>query len=82
MMNHKNLENIKVFEHKDKNKNYNMNIFSYIPKGNIKKMKIIFVMSGCLRNALNYLKNWIDVADENKYIIIAPEFDRSHYSII
>lgn len=75
------LKNIKIFEHYDENKKYNMNIFVYIPEGNIGNMKIIFVMSGCLRDALNYLKNWIDVANKNKYIIIAPEFDKEHYSI-
>ncbi len=58
-----------------------MNIFTYIPEGNISEMKIVFVMSGCMRDALNYLKIWIKPANENKYIIIAPEFDKSHYSI-
>lgn len=75
------MDNIKVFEVYDNNKNYNMNVFSYIPKGNIKVMKIVFVLSGCLRDALNYLKNWIEIADKNNYIIIAPEFDKGHYSI-
>lgn len=75
------LNRIKVSEHYDKNKDYNMNIFTYIPEGNISEMKIVFVMSGCMRDALNYLKIWIKPANENKYIIIAPEFDKSHYSI-
>lgn len=75
------LNKIKIFEYTDKIKNYDMNIFTYIPDGNINKMKIIFVMSGCLRDALNYLKLWIPVANENKYIIIAPEFDKYNYSI-
>ncbi len=81
MIDNKYLSRIKIFEHKDKNKNYNMNIFTYIPEGNINEMKIVFVMSGCYRDALNYLKIWIKPADENKYIIIAPEFDKPHYSI-
>lgn len=75
------LNRIKISEHKDKNKNYNMNIFTYIPEGYVNEMKIVFVMSGCLRDALNYLKKWIDAANKNKYIIIAPEFDKNHYSI-
>lgn len=75
------LNRIKILEHRDKNKNYNMNIFAYIPEGNINDMKILFVMSGCLRDALNHLKIWIQPANENKYIIIAPEFDKDHYSI-
>ncbi len=75
------LNKIKIFEYTDKIKNYDMNIFTYIPDGNINKMKIIFVMSGCLRDALNYLKLWIPAANENKYIIIAPEFDKYNYSI-
>lgn len=44
-------------------------------------MKILFVMSGYLRVALNYLKIWIHSVNENKYIIIFPEFDKYHYSI-
>ena len=80
-MENKNLDQIKIMEYYDEKKKYNMNIFSYMPKGIINDMKIIFVMSGCLRDALNYLKKWIDYADKNNYIIIAPEFDRRHYSI-
>ena len=80
-MESRNLENIKIMEYYDKKKKYNMNVFIYIPSGNINKMKIIFVMSGCLRDALNYLKGWISYAEENRYILIAPEFDRRHYSL-
>ena len=80
-MENKNLDQIKIMEYYDEKKKYNMNIFSYMPKGIINDMKIIFVMSGCLRDALNYLKKWMDYADKNNYIIIAPEFDKRHYSI-
>ena len=80
-MESQNLDKIKIMEYYDRKKNYNMNVFTYIPDGNIKEMKIVFVMSGCLRDALNYLKNWIEYAEKNNYIIIAPEFDKSHYSI-
>ena len=68
-------------EYYDEKKKYNMNIFTYMPNEIANDMKIIFVMSGCLRDALNYLKKWIDYADKYNYIIIAPEFDRRHYSI-
>ncbi len=81
MIDKRDLNKIRIFEHKDKNKDYNMNIFTYIPEGNMNEMKILFVMSGCLRDALNYLKIWIQTANKNKYIIIAPEFDKDHYSI-
>lgn len=80
-MNKQYLNKIKIMEYIDEKKNYAMNVFTYIPEGDIKTMKIVFVMSGCLRDALNYLKLWVDAANENKYIIIAPEFDKSHYSI-
>lgn len=80
-MNKEYLDRIKIIEYKDIEKDYLMNVFTYIPKTNIKDMKIIFVMSGCLRDALNYLKFWIDTANKNNYIIIAPEFDKKHYSI-
>ena len=75
------LNKIKIREYKDINKKCNMNIFTYIPEGNITDMKIIFIISGCLRDALNYLKSWIEYANENKYILIAPEFDKNSYSI-
>lgn len=75
------LNKIQIREYMDNNKNYNMNIFTYIPEGNINDMEILFIMSGCFRDALNYLKGWIDSANENKYILIAPEFDKAHYSI-
>lgn len=75
------LDKIKVFEHRDKNNDYNMNVFRYIPSGDINKMKVVFIMSGCFRDALNYLKIWIDAANNNNYILIAPEFDKHHYSI-
>ena len=59
-MENKNLDQIKIMEYYDEKKKYNMNIFTYMPKGITNDMKIIFVMSGCLRDALNYLKNgWI-----------------------
>ena len=77
----KNLDQIKIMEYYDEKKKYNMNIFTYIPNEITNDMKIIFVMSGCLRDALNYLKKWMDYADKNNYIIIAPEFDKRHYSI-
>ena len=58
-----------------------MNVFAYITERNINDMKILFVMSGYLRVALNYLKIWIHSVNENKYIIIFPEFNKDHYSI-
>ena len=75
------MDRIKIFEYYDENKKYNMNVYAYIPEGDIQEMKVVFVMSGCLRDALNYLKNWINVANKNQYIIITPEFDKEHYSI-
>lgn len=81
MINKSYLDRIKINEHMDKNKNCSMNVFTYVPEGNINEMKIIFVMSGCFRDALNYLKIWIEAANKNNYIIIAPEFDKGNYSI-
>lgn len=80
-MENKNLDHIKIMEYYDEKKKYNMNIFTYMTNEITNDMKIIFVMSGCLRDALNYLKKWMDYADKNNYIIIAPEFDKRHYSI-
>ena len=49
-MENKNLDQIKITEYYDKKKKYNMNIFTYMPRGIINDMKIVFVMSGCLRD--------------------------------
>ena len=75
------LNRIRVLEHNDQKKNYNMNVFSYLPEGNINEMEVVLIMSGCIRDALNNLKIWIEAANENHFILLAPEFDRDHYSI-
>ena len=75
------LNRIRVLEHNDRKKNYNMNVFSYLPEGNINEMEVVLIMSGCIRDALNNLKIWIEAANENHFILLAPEFDRDHYSI-
>lgn len=50
-------------------------VFYYIPmQGNIKKMPVLFSMHGAERNGLVQRGAWRDLAEENGFIVIAPQF--------
>ncbi|WP_422354499.1 hypothetical protein [Roseivirga pacifica] len=50
-------------------------VWTYKPETWNDKDKIVFVMHGGGRNADDYLNAWIDLANENNLLIIAPEFE-------
>ncbi len=50
-------------------------VWTYKPESWNDKDNIVFVMHGGGRNAADYLNAWIDLANENKLLIIAPEFE-------
>ena len=54
-------------------------VYYHIPSGNISTMPIIFSFHGAGRNADNYRDFWINMADENSFIVIAPEFSSDNY---
>jgi predicted esterase len=49
-------------------------VWTYKPESWKDKNKIVFVMHGGGRNADDYLNAWIELADKNKLLIVAPEF--------
>lgn len=50
-------------------------VWTYKPENWKDKDKIVFVMHGGGRNADDYLNAWVELADKNKLLIIAPEFE-------
>ncbi len=54
--------------------NEKLNYYTYLPNKVNDSMQVIFVMHGTDRNAMDYLEAWIDFADANNYLIVAPEF--------
>lgn len=56
-------------------KKKSIKVWTYKPQDWNNKDKIVFVMHGGGRNAEDYLEAWITIAKENKFLIIAPEFE-------
>ncbi|MDF0715857.1 hypothetical protein PY092_06840 [Muricauda sp. 334s03] len=50
-------------------------VWTYKPENWNDKDKIVFVMHGGGRNADDYLNAWIELANKNDLLIIAPEFE-------
>jgi len=50
-------------------------VWTYKPESWKDKNKIVFVMHGGGRNADDCLNAWIELADKNKLLIVAPEFE-------
>lgn len=54
-----------------------MNVWYYLPNQFPKDGKVLFVMHGVNRNADEYRDNWIELAERNNLLIVAPEFSES-----
>jgi poly(3-hydroxybutyrate) depolymerase len=50
-------------------------VWTYEPQNWKNEDKIVFVMHGGGRNADDYLDAWVEIAKENKLLIVAPEFE-------
>jgi len=50
-------------------------VWTYKPESWKDKDKIVFVMHGGGRNADDYLNAWVELANKNNLLIIAPEFE-------
>lgn len=60
-------------------KDKKMLVHYYLPKGEVKNMPILFVMHGVLRNADVYRDNWIELANEFRFVVIVPEFSKENF---
>ncbi len=54
-------------------------VWTYKPTGWTDTNRILFVMHGMNRNAEDYLDAWIQIAEDNKLLLIAPEFANRNY---
>jgi len=54
-------------------------VWYYRPKGFTPDTPILFVMHGVKRNADEYRDNWIDLADHDGLLIVAPEFSKKSF---
>ena len=56
-------------------KRKSIRVWTYRPESWKDKDKIVFVMHGGGRNADDYLDAWVDLADKNNLLVVAPEFE-------
>jgi predicted esterase len=63
-----------IYAYKDSERK-SIKLWTYKPESWNDKDKIVFVMHGGGRNADDYLNAWIDLANKNNLLIVAPEFE-------
>ncbi|WP_200975613.1 hypothetical protein [Echinicola sp. 20G] len=68
------IDSFVIFAYKDSERK-SIKVWTYKPKSWNDKDKIVFVMHGGGRNAEDYLNTWVELADKNNLLIIAPEFE-------
>jgi len=61
------------------NKRKSIRVWTYRANGWKNEDKIVFVMHGGGRNADDYLNAWIEIAEKQNLLIIAPEFENKFY---
>lgn len=55
-------------------------IYYYIPKtGNIKNMPVLITFHGAEREGKNPRDSWMDFAERDGFVVIAPEFSKTYY---
>jgi hypothetical protein len=54
-------------------------VFYHIPEGDLKKMPILMAFHGAGRNASAQRNYWIQLANANGFMVIAPEFSDANY---
>lgn len=55
-------------------------VFYHIPNGDIKKMPILMSFHGVNRNAADYRDYWVSMANNNKFMVFAPQFSEEDFS--
>jgi pimeloyl-ACP methyl ester carboxylesterase len=63
-----------IYTYKDSNRK-SVKVWTYKPESWNDKDKIVFVMHGGGRNANDYLNAWVELANKNNLLIVAPEFE-------
>jgi hypothetical protein len=55
-------------------------VFYHIPNGDVKTMPILMSFHGVNRNAADYRDYWISMANDNKFMVFAPQFSDEDFS--
>ena len=55
-------------------------IYYHIPNGDIKSMPVQIIMHGMNRNGDKYRDDWKDLANQYKFIVLAPQFSQDEFS--
>ncbi len=69
-----------IYAHKE-SKRKSIRVWTYKPERWKDQDKIVFVMHGGGRNADNYLDAWVELAEDNNLLIVAPEFENKFSNI-
>lgn len=51
----------------------------YKPTNYSKSSKVLFIIHGVKRNAISHIKPWIEFAEKNNTLLLAPEFSEKYY---
>ena len=73
-------EGIVVFKEYAPLRHKPVNLYYYIPEGDMKTMPVLFVLPGVNRNAADYRKCWKQGADRKKVMIFSLEFPADFYT--
>lgn len=55
-------------------------VFYHIPDGDITTMPVLLSFHGATRNANEYRDYWVSMANNNGFMVFAPEFSETYYS--
>tara|TARA_X000000950_G_C13887398_1_gene649422 strand:+ start:851 stop:1999 length:1149 start_codon:yes stop_codon:yes gene_type:complete len=56
-------------------------VYYHIPNGIIVDMPVLMSFHGSGRNADDYRDYWVSMSDEHKFIVLAPKFDSTNWTI-
>lgn len=68
-----------VYVDKANNPGKPVKVWYHRPEGTDSTVPVVFVMHGVRRNGDTYRDNWIDLADENKFLVVVPEFSKKAF---
>lgn len=54
-------------------------VWYFSPQDKPKDSRVVFVMHGVNRNASTYRNNWVNLARDNNWLLVVPEFSSEHY---
>jgi len=59
--------------------NKNLDIYFHIPEGDLQSLPVLFSFHGGSRNAIDYRDDWINMANQNGFMVFAPEFNTDNF---